>query len=121
MSISKSFTQDDEDEGKESDSTFSSNSSLDDSEEGRENEGHLHDLLLAARTTVVAHGKTSKSLVHVVAPDDDRDTPLIKLVCSSRLNRISSIMTTTEQLTLGAHKPCTQCMKNWLDYTSFWD
>ena len=88
ITLRESFIKDDEDKGKESYSTSSSNSSLDDSEAGRENEDHLNELLVAARTTIVFHGKAKKSLKHMVAPDDDSSTPLIKLVCSSRLNRI---------------------------------
>ena len=81
MTLPESFTMDEEDKGRESDSS-SPNSPLDDSEAGLENEGHLHELLLAARTTIVAHGQSPKSLVHIVSPDGDDSTPLIKLVCS---------------------------------------
>ena len=121
MTFPESFTMDEEDKGKESDSS-SSNSSLDDPEAGLEHEGHLHDVLVAARTTIVAHGKAPTSLVHMVSPDDDSSTPLIKLVCSSRSNRTSSIMETAEQLKLGARNPCAKCKKQWPDYmTGFWD
>ena len=108
----------------ESDSSSSSNSSLDDSEAGLENEGRLHELLLAARTNILAHGRSSTSLVHMVSPDDDDDdrTPLIKLVCNSQLNRSSSVKETAEQLKVGEHEPCSKCRKQWPDsITSFWD
>ena len=72
-----------------SEDSSTSNSSLDDSEDGLEKEGHLHELLLAARVTIVAQCKAQKSLVHMVADDDDDSTTLIKLACSSRLNHSS--------------------------------
>ena len=104
-----------------SEDSSTSNSSLDDSEDGLEKEGHLHELLLAARVTISAHGKAPKSLVRMVA-DDDGSTTLIKLACSSRLTRASSTKETAEQLTIGEHLACKKCCSLWPDYiTGFWD
>ena len=105
-----------------SEDSSTSNSSLDDSEDGLAKEGHLHELLLAARITIVAHGRAAKSLVHMVADDDDDSTTLIKLACSSRLNRSSSTKETAEQQKWGEHMPCKKCCSLWPDYiTGFWD
>ena len=127
MSLPSSFTADKsvEDTAVHSDCSEDSstlNSSLDDSEDGLEKEGHLHELLLAARITIAAHGKAIKSLVHMVADDDDDSTALIKLACNSRLNRSSYIKETAEQLKVGKHMPCKKCCSQWPDYiTGFWD
>ena len=127
MTLPASFTTDksSEDTAKGSDcsdDSSSSNSFLDDSEGGLEKEGHLHELLLAARTTIVAHGKAPKSPVHMVADDDDDSTTLIKLACKSRLNHASSKEETVEQLKVGEHMPCKKCVTQWPDYiTGFWD
>jgi hypothetical protein len=127
MSLPPSFTTDKSVEVNEASSDCSSDSnvsasSIDDSEDGMEKEGHLHELLLSARTTIVAHGKSAKSLVHLVADDDDDTSVLIKLACSSRLNRSSSTKETAEQLKLGEHMPCKTCRSKWSDYiTGFWD
>ena len=106
-----------------SEDSSTSNSSLDDSEDGLAKESHLQELLLAARITIVAHGKAAKSLVHMVADDDDDDsTTLIKLSCSSTLNRSSSTKETAEQLKEWEHMPCKKCCSLWPDYiTGFWD
>ena len=99
-----------------------SNSSVDDSDDGLAKEGHLHDLLVSARSTILAHGKSAKSLVHLVTDDDDDTSMLIKLACNSRLNRSSSTKETAESLTLGEHMPCKKCQPLWSDYiTGFWD
>ena len=78
MSLPSSFTADKSDEeitarSDCSDDSSTSNSSLDDPEDGLKKEGHFHELLLAARITIVAHGKAPKSLLHIV-PDDDEST-----------------------------------------------
>ena len=101
VTIFKSFTQDGG-KGMESDSTSSSGSSMDGSESGQEHEGHPHELLVVARSTFVAHGKAPSSLVHQVAPDDDKDITVIKLMYKSRLNLESSTMETAEKLKLRA-------------------
>ena len=99
-----------------------SNSSVDDSDDGLAREGHLHDLLVSARSTILAHGKSAKSLVHLVTDDDDDKSMLIKLACNSRLNRASSTKETAESLTIGEHMPCKKCQPLWSDYiTGFWD
>ena len=127
MSLPPSFTTDKSVEVNEASSDCSSDSnvsasSLDDSENGMAKEGHLHELLLSARTTIVAHGKSAKSLVHLVADDDDDTSVLIKLACSSRVNRSSSTKETAERLKLGEHMPCKTCRSKWSDYiTGFWD
>ena len=68
MSLPSSFTTDKsvEDITARSDcseDSSTSNSSLDDSEDGLAKEGHLHELLLAARITIVAHGKSEKRVL----------------------------------------------------------
>ena len=105
-----------------SEDSSTSNSSWDDSQDGLKKEGHLHELLLTARITIVAPGKVPESLVHMVADDDDDSTTLIKLACDSRLNRSSSTKETAEQLKVGEHMPCKKCSSQWPDYiTGFWD
>ena len=121
MTLPASFTADKsvEDTAVNSDcsgDSSTSNSSLDDSEGGLEKEAHLRELLLAARTTIVAHGKALKSLVHMVSDDDDDSTTLIKLACNSRLNRSSSIKETVEQLKVVEHVPCKKCITQWPHY-----
>ena len=127
LSLPASFTTDKSNEDTTvnsdcSEDSSSSNSSLDDSEDGLAKEGHLHDLLPAARTTMVAHGKAPKLLIHMVSDEDDDSTSLIKLACSSRLNRTSSIKETAEKIKVGEHMPCKKCITLWPDYiTGFWD
>ena len=105
-----------------SEDSSTSNSSLDDSDDGLAKGSHLRELLLAARITIVAHGKAAKSLVHLVADEDDDSTSLIKLACSSRLNLSFSTKEAAEQLKVGEHMPCKKCCSLWPDYTTgFWD
>ena len=104
-----------------SDSNISA-SSIDDSDDGMAKEGHLHELLVSARSTIVANGKSAKSLVHLVTDDDDETSMFIKLACNSRLICFSRTKETAESLTLGEHMPCKKCQPLWSDYiTGFWD
>ena len=65
-----------------SDSNISA-SSLDDSDDGMAKEGHLHELLVSARSTIVAHGKSAKSLVHLVTDDDDETSMLLSWLATA--------------------------------------
>ena len=99
----------------EPDADSDGDSSLDDSEEGEQEEGHQAELLAIARSTVLVGGKGKATKVHPLRDDDNGLSNIVSVSCGLRVFCTSARVENAENFLINKRKPCKDCMLLWPD------